>query len=197
MPSKKSILFLLPIVLLVMFSQIQCVPPCDAVPSPIIKQTNWRLIALDNSGKAPVTVSTNMAPMSAFGLGVIYNSIPDSIYGDQQNSFDCGFKPHVSSGRVTEILITCSQDFDPSHPAGVSLNDYFKQFTYNTSPNLTSYAEISTEAFNVASYPTGEVDFAMIQPPNQPGNYQFKVTLFFEYSTKSDSIYSTPVITLY
>jgi hypothetical protein len=196
MPAKKSVLFLLPIVLLVMFSQIQCsVPPCDAVPNPIIKQINWQLIAIDNSGKEPVPVSANKAPLSAFGLGIIYTSIPDSIFGGaQKKNFDCGFKPDISTGRVGNILITCLQDVDPSHPAGVSLNDYFRVRERTNPPN---YNPITIDVFHVYAYPKGEVDLVMVQPPDHPGDYQFHVNLYLDQTYKSDTTYSIPVITLY
>jgi hypothetical protein len=192
MPVKKSILILLPIVLLIMFSQIECsVSPCESVPNPSIKQTNWKLIAIDDCGKAPVPVSANKAPLLSFGLGIIYDSTPDA---GNQAGFDCGFKPDISSGRVTKILITCLQDFDPSHPAGVSLNDHFR---VRERTNPPSYNSIVIDVFNVYSYPMREVDLVMVQPPDHPGDYQFHVNLYLDQTYKSDTTYSTPVITLY
>jgi len=195
MHTLKTRLFAVPIALWIAFSQIHCVSDCDAASSPEFKQTNWELIALDNSGKAPIPLTTNKAPMIAFGLGLLYTT----YFSAYENNLKCGFEPQLSlnGNRVTNLRITCLQDFDPSHPAGVSLNDYFKELTFTPSTNLPSYAEVSMASFNKYTKSYNEVDFIMVQPPDHPGNYQFNVRLFFNSSSKSDSIYTTPVITLY
>ncbi len=194
MPTKTIRLLAVPIALWVIFSQIKCVPYCEGKNNPRFAQTNWQLIAIDNSGEKPVPATGNKASLNAFGLGIRYASVAVSFLV----GFECGFEPELDvPPGVTNVLITCLQDFDASHPAGVSLNNYFKEIKYKPSTNLPLYAAISTESFNKYSNPTGEIDFVMVQPPNQPGNYQFKMKLFFGNSTKSDSIYTTPVITLY
>lgn len=136
MPTKTTRLCAIPIALLVIFSQIHCVSECDAVSSPSFTQSNWQLIALDNSGKEPVLLTSNKAPINAFGLGITYTTRITSY----EKGLECGFEPelHPNVAGVTKVLITCLQDFDLSHPAGVSLNDYFKELTYTPSTNLPS-----------------------------------------------------------
>ncbi len=190
MPTKKTRLFAVPIALWVIFSQIHCgVSECEGILNPEFEQSNWQLIAKDNSGKEPVPVTANKAPMNAFGLGILYTT----TIIEYEHGLECGFEPQLSpfGNRVTGVLITCLQDFAPSHPAGVSLNSYFNSITH------TPYKENLTVNFNKYSETTREVDFIMVKPPDHPGNYQFNVRLFFDYSSKSDSIYTTPVITLY
>lgn len=195
MPTLKTRLFAIPIALCIVFSQIYCYDDCYQSFSPEFKQTNWELIALDNSGKEPISLTTNKAPMNAFGLGILYTTYISAY----QNNLKCGSEPQHSiyGNLVTNVLITCLQDFDPSHPAGVSLNNYFKELTYTPSTNLPSYTEVSTAGFNKYTKTYREVDFIMVQPPDHPGNYQFKVCLFFDYHPKCDSSFTTPVITLY
>ncbi len=196
MPAKKSVLIILPIFLLVIISLTHCVSPCADVGNPVFEQSNWQLIALDNNAKKPVPLTTNKAPMNAFGLGITYTT--KIIVWEK--GLECGFEPelyYTYGDGITKILITCLQDFDPSHPAGVSLNDYFRALTYSHSTNLPSYTEVLTSNFNKYSKTNNEVDFIMVQPPDHPGNYQFNVRLFFDDSSKSDSSFTTPVITLY
>ncbi len=195
MPTLKTKLFAIPIALWVIFSQIHCVSDCDAASSPEFEQSNWQLVTLDNSGKEPIPLTTNKALMNAFGLGILYTTYISAY----ENNLKCGFEPQLSSfgNRVTNLRITCLQDFDPSHPAGVSLNDYFKEITYTPSTNLPSYTEVSTASFNKYSKTNKEVDFIMVQPPDHPGNYEFNLCLFFDYSAKCSLTFSTPVITLY
>ncbi len=195
MPTLKTKLFAIPIALWVIFSQIQCIADeCEGISNPWFEQSNWQLIALDNNGEKPVPLTTNKAPMNAFGLGIKHATTITEF----KKGLECGFEPELyPPGGVTKVLITCSQDFDPSHPAGVSLNDYFRAFTYSPSTNLPSYAEVSTANFNKYSETNQEVDFIMVQPPDHPGNYQFNVCLFFDYSPKCDSSFTTPVMTLY
>lgn len=195
MPTLKTRLFAILITLWVILSQIHCVSECDAVSRPWFEQSNWQLIALDNSGKEPVLLTSNKAPINAFGLGITYTT---RITG-YEKGLKCGFEPELYpyGDDVTKILITCQQDFDPSHSAGVSLNDYFKELTHAPSTNLPSYAEVSTANFNKYSKTNQEVDFIMVQPPDHPGDYQFNVCLSFGYSPKCDTSFTTPVITLY
>ena len=195
MPTKKSRLFFVPIALWVIFSQINCSSECDGVERPWFKQSNWQLIAVDNRGKEPIPATENKAPMNAFGLGIMYTT----TITQYMRGLECGFEPQLSpfGNRVTKILITCLQDFDPSHPAGVSLNDYFRALTYSPSTNLPSYTEVLTANFNKYSKTNNEVDFIMVQPPDHPGDYQFNVRLFFKNGPQDDSTYTTPVITLY
>ena len=196
MPTRKTLLIVLPIFLLAILCLTNCFPPCVDAPNPQFKHSDWKLIAFDNSGKEPVLLTSNKAPINAFGLGITYTT---TITG-YEKGLECGFEPELYpfSGVFTKVLITCLQDFDPSHPAGVSLNDYFKELTYTPSTNLPSYAEISTASFYKYTKKTyNEVDFIMVQPPDHPGNYQFNLCLSFDYSSKCDLTSTTPVITFY
>ena len=195
MPTKKTLLIVLPIFLLAILCLTCCVSPCADVGNPKFEQSNWQLIALDNNGKKPVPLTTNKAPINAFGLGITYTT----TIIEWEKGLECGFETELYpyGVGVTKVLITCQQDFDPSHPAGVSLNDYFKELTHAPSTNLPSYAEVSTANFNKYSKTNQEVDFIMVQPPDHPGDYQFNVCLSFGYSPKCDTSFTTPVITLY
>lgn len=194
MPGAKTRLFAVPIALWVIFSQINCSSECDGVERPWFKQSNWQLIAVDNRGKEPIPATENKAPMNAFGLRILYTLMVTAF----PEGLECGLDPQIYPFEgVTNMRITCLQDFDPSHPAGVSLNDYFKELTYTPTTNVPAYTVVSTANLNHYSKTNYEVDFIMVQPPDHPGNYQFNVRLFFKYGPNNDSTYTTPVITLY
>ncbi len=194
MPGAKTRLFAVPIALWVIFSQINCSSECDGVNRTWYQQLNWQLIAVDNRGKEPVPATANKAPMHAFGLGILYASRITAF----REGLDCGLAPQIYPFEgVTDVRITCLQDFDASHPAGVSLNDCFKELTYTPTTHIPSYTAVSGANLNNYSKTNYEVDFIMVQPPAHPGDYQFNVRLFFKYGPNNDSTYTTPVITLY
>jgi hypothetical protein len=188
MPTKVNFLpaFTWAILAIITFSQ--CGEICDFSP-PRLEQTNWKLVELNNSGVEPTIEYDNICPKESFGLRLQYTMTTYSEPSCPDNYFEI-------VNPVTEFNIYTAQDFDQTHPAGSILNDYFLVRSLNTHTKLSEYKSISAsmDLFNKYNGPNVEIDYLLVQPPEQPGDYQFKVKL--KFSNPDSAILSSRLITL-
>ena len=170
------------------FSNCFPFPAYDYVPVNV-DYYNWNLFELDNSGAEPIIEYLSSASKEHFGLRIQYEMPIVEKHED--------YSPEFNSP-VIEVMVYAMQDFDDTHSAGVSLNNYFIVRNLSDRTNLPYYKPISEslDAFIKYTYnPVGTVDLILIQPPGHQGPFQFKVKLKFTYL--DPVILSSRTITFY
>jgi hypothetical protein len=191
MPTKITFLPALMMAFLAVFSTSSCQEPCDFSPYSLY-QYNWKLLELENSGAEPIIEYNSSISKEHFGLRIKYEM---PIAGQLKT---CPDNYYEFYDPVVEVTVYAMQDFDDTHPAGVSLNDYFIARNLSDRTNLPYYKPISESlsAFIKYSYNSvGTVDLILIQPPGHQGPFQFKVQLKFSY--QDPIIISSRTITFY
>jgi hypothetical protein len=192
MPAKVTRISVFLIAILEILTFSQCGEICDFSP-PLLKRSNWELIELDNSGAEPQKVNNNSVSKEIFGLGIQYKS---EIY---RNVKSCPDKYYEFSNPVTEVFVYTLQDFDQTKPAGALINDYFTVHNRSKQTNLPYYKSIEASVLDAFStYDNtgqGEVDLILVNPPENPGTYQFKVKL--KLASSDSIILESRLITLY
>ena len=191
MPNKYTFLPALMMAFLAIFSISSCQEPCDFSPYQI-DQSNWKLLELENSGVEPIIEYNSSISKEHFGIRIQYKmNIAGKLKSCPDNYYEF-YNP------VVEVIVYAMQDFDDTHAAGVSLNDYFIVRNLSDRTNLPYYKPISESlsAFVKYSYNSvGMVDLILIQPPGHQGPFQFKVKLKFSY--QDPIIISSRTITFY
>ena len=146
--------------------------------------TDISLSHYDNAG-AYIKPASDTVDDSCYVLRINYTSDQTAYYAvDDRNTY-------APANQPTSITITSLQAFDPGHPAGSSLNEYFI-----AGPGMRSTAEdvISNFMLTQDYYPTHDPDdLWLMQPPATPGSYRFVVEMDFDNAiTVRDT--TTPVI---
>jgi hypothetical protein len=102
---------------------------CTKEPDYLYKVTALALNNVDNSGAAGAVPATNgTVPAKAYCIQMVYTT---QITGStsKQDPDESGYALYT---KITRFTISSSTDFDPQHPAGASLNNYFYYGGYST-----------------------------------------------------------------
>ncbi len=158
-----------------LFSRLQCIGPCEESYPFEYYNFNYTIFALNNQGPTPLLAADNKAPMQAFGLRIQYNTYAiDSLL----LHFDPECNTQTLDSAITQIWVSCLQNFDATYAAGAALNDYFRVRLDKSSWDLPAYRtlDLGISSFNTFA-DTSRADLVLINPPKQTGVYQFKVAL--------------------
>jgi len=158
-----------------LFSRLQCIGPCEESYPFEYYNFNYTIFALNNQGPTPLFAADNKAPMQAFGLRIQYNTYAvDSL----SLYFDPECNTPTPDSAITQVWISCLQQFDATHAAGDVLNDYFRVRLNKDTWDLPAYRtlDLGFASFNNFA-DTTHADVVLVNPPAQTGVYQFKVAL--------------------
>ena len=103
--------------------------------------------------------------------------------------YACSFAQHyVTDVPIVSINIISDQDFDASHPAGVSLNDYFNIYHL---PERQRLENKSISEF-VTNSPNAPVEFTLYisSPPDTDGFHNFSASFVLDNGMTYDIIFS-------
>ncbi len=138
---------------------------------------------LDNTGQAPVAAQDSVYKL-AYVLRITYAAALDPEYKGEYDSYE---SPLYNNDPFTSFSVTCSTDFDASHPAGTPLNDLF-------SPGMDLSEEVNYEKMRYKMYyPSRPIDLWLMSPPDVEGSYQFTVEFVCE-SGKILTATATPIV---
>ena len=158
-----------------LFGQFQCFDPCEELYPFEYYNFNYTIFALNNQGPTPLVAADNKAPMRAFGLRIRYNTYA-------VDSLSIYFNPECNTptpdSAITQIWVSCLQNFDATHAAGAALNEYFRIRLDKSTWDLPAYRtlDLGVASFNTFA-DTSRADILLTTPPAQTGVYQFKVAL--------------------
>lgn len=158
-----------------LFSRLQCIGPCEESYPFEYYNFNYTIFALNNQGTIPLLAADNKAPMQAFGLRIQYNTYAiDSLL----LHFDPECNTQTLDSAITQIWVSCLQNFDATYAAGAALNDYFRVRLEKSSWDLPAYRtlDLGVASFNTFA-DTSRAYLILTEPPAQTGVYQFKVAL--------------------
>ena len=165
---------------------------CTKYSPYVYKVTAVHLVNVDNSGNSPLDDSTGPIATRAYGIHMKYTS---QLYGPNKNADPDG-GTYVLASPLTVFTIYSSTDFDSTHPAGASLNDYFlygESFDQPSAPfsldsalaggwvmsTGQSFAQTGT------SQPWESDNYLfLMQPPAAPGYRTFLVNIRFADNTQ-------------
>lgn len=152
---------------------------CHKHASYYYRLTGLNLTNVDNSGDAPV-VPKDSVSKKAYRFYADFNAHVVRVGPGLDNPNEAAF---VNENNVTAVNISCLQQFNPSHPANTSLNDYFLTALSQgaTISNLVRYG------FGSSATRNGETEdwidnksFYLMVPPDTTGNYTFVLQVDFE-----------------
>ncbi len=158
-----------------LFGRLKCIGPCEESYPVEYYNFNYTIFALNNQGPAPLVAIDNTAPMQAFGLRIQSNTYAaDSL----SFYFDPECNTPTPDSAITQVWVSCLQQFDATHAAGDVLNDYFRVRLDKASWDLPAYRtlDLGVASFNTFAE-TSRADLLLTTPPAQTGVYQFKVAL--------------------
>ena len=155
--------------------------------------TGMDVMNADNSGALPSVSNATEISASAYVVRVDLDAVVLSCEGrylDRET-------PPRNVNPLDSIRVSSTHDFDAMHPAGSSLNEYFRVFNgnYNTvtsldNPDITK--QYSADYFD-EPYP-GHVDLLLVQPPDTTSSHRFIV--YFQLSDSTTFIDTASTLTL-
>jgi len=154
------------------------------------KITALELYNVDNSGISPVDASTPDIVAKAYAIRLEYT--------DMLSGSTAGTEPYESgyllTNKVTSFVVWSLTGFDASHPAGVSLNDYFLYGIRTTAVRSGDTIEDDLNLGYIApgyrsdtpaeGQPWKSSDYlVLMQPPANPGPRSFVINIGFADNT--------------
>jgi len=180
--------------LLLFFSSLILFSGCEGDYDITYKFTGLKLEHAENSSHLPLPSSADSIPASTYVLRM--NLFPlelsrEGRYLDRET-------PPENSNRPDSILVTSTNNFNSTHPAGQSLNDMFLIFNQNyfVTSSLDEIYITNQYAENYFDHPVPEyADLLLTGIADLPRNHSFNVKLFLHDGTVFED--STTVIRLY
>jgi hypothetical protein len=159
--------------------------------------TGLQLYNSDNAGEAPVDAKTNDVPAKSYAIRLEFNhQLADSLKGqDDESGFSVLNPVHL-------FTVTSLTDFDPTHPAGSELNNYFLYKVYSQSissgDSIAAYVASGTigaggvfGSFKVPETWTTDQYLLLMHPPAYFGSRSFVI-----YAETTDNIRLRDTITV-
>ena len=148
--------------------------------------TDLKLYNENNSGRSAVDDTTGNIPAKAYAIRLEYtNQITGSTNKQDDES------PFVAVNPVRSFVVYSLTDFDPSHPAGSLLNDYFLYSAYSSGvSSADTIATVLAAGYMGVGY--GSIDgnqpprtwtvnnyLVLMQPPAYLGTRSFVIQVGF------------------
>ena len=137
----------------------------------------FQLENADNSGATPITSISDSVPMLAYAIEMtLFHELRHKPAGDPyDNSFE-------NEDRLISLNIRSLQDFDITHPANTSLNEYFltQLSSMSTIDRFVTIGEIGRgdlSGYNYIDSWTSLQYFFLMKPPSVPGTKSFVVEI--------------------
>lgn len=169
-----------------LFTQFQC-QRCKSEGFFKFKLSDWKISALDNSGRDPAPDNDGTSPLQAFGLRVSCTPKLDN----PADTTDIVCRGFGSDTMYTAVRILTLMPFDSSHPAGSDVTDKWR---WRVEMFNVYYSPASDLVMGFNERLSAYQDLLLLAPPPVAGKYQFELVV-----TKQDSTsihLTTPVITL-
>lgn len=157
--------------------------------------TNLTLENLDNTGELPLPTNSISVPANAYGIRL--NLYP-VIVSKGDMLIDAYEYPPQNINYIDSIRVTSNNDFNPSHPAGASLNDLFIYFnrSYFSTSTLEAMSIQNNYHEDFYEHPIPDyADLLLISLPDTPSTHVFTVEIHMLDKTVYTNI--TPPVTLF
>jgi hypothetical protein len=130
----------------------------------------------DNSGELPIDATADSVPAKAYAIKLMFTMEARGGTGDELDEHESG---HVNQDRLASINVYALRDFDSTHAAGISLNDYIiaspggtiSQKIQNGNVGSGSYQNTAATSWTSVEY------FKMMHQPQMMGNYSFVIDI--------------------
>lgn len=149
---------------------------CTKFDDYVYEVTALQTTNADNSGEQPVDATTDSVPAKAYAIKLTFTMEPRGGTGDELDEHE---SRHLNQDRLASINVYALSDFDSTHAAGVSLNDYIISSPGGTIPEKIQNGNVgSGGSSNVGASSWTETEyFKIMYQPLVMGHYSFVVDI--------------------